>query len=350
MPVYRYKQNGPTSLEIQTEVPGSPTIDQSQPYSYLDITLANSAYKTDLDEAMSRRGYSYDSQDPTNRMVSMDASGVLNIGETSSTPSVPTYGVSVFSKSRAGRRMLAQVGPSGVDYSLQPVLFANKIGWWTANGNGTTVSVVNLGNSTTGTATTRNVTTASFAQSLRRIGYVSAATAGSSAGTRHNALQFWAGNETGSGGYFYCARFVVSQVTATSRLFIGLWGSAAAMSNAQTSTRTNVLGFGTDSGQTTMRWFYNNASGTASSVDLGSDFPTTTVNVAYDARIFCPPNGTTIFYALERLGTPYVAEGFVDTNIPLNTQLLSPQIWINNGTTAAACAIDVVSQYIETDF
>ena len=43
-------------------------------------------------------------------------------------------------------------------------------------------------------------------------------------------------------------------------------------------------------------------------------------------------------------------EGSTNTNIPDSTTLLSPQIWTNNGTTALACGIDVVSQYIETDY
>lgn len=265
-------------------------------------------------------------------------------------PPVPSAGVTLFARFRAGRRMAAQVGPSGLDYSFQPAFFANKITLWTAQGNGTTVSTINFGVSNTGTATLRNVAVTNFSTSLRRLAFVSAATAGVSCGTRHNLLQFYRGDVAGRGGFFYVARFVIDTVLANMRWFVGLYGSAAVIGNVNPSSLTNIIGFGIDSGQTTVRFFNNDGAGTATATDMGASFPATTAAVVYEIRIFCAPNGSTVYYSIERLDSAALVEGSVTTDIPANTQLLSPQIWMNNGAAgAAAVAVAVVSQYMETD-
>ncbi len=283
--------------------------------------------------------------------LSIDAAGYPTLGEaTSTTPAAPAAGATLFERFRAGRRMLAQVGPSGLDYAMQPWIATNKIGWWTAQGNGTVVSIINLANSIQGTATPRNVATTNLASSLRRIAYVSSAVAGSSCGTRHGLAQFWRGNAAGLGGFMYVARFVVDTVTAGMRWFVGLSATTAALGNVNPSTLLNTIGFGIDAGQTTVRFFTNDGAGVATAVDLGASFPATTANVVYEARLFCAPNGSVVDWSLERLDVAALSEGTAAADLPGNTTLLSPQIQFNNGASAAAVAVAVVSQYIETDY
>jgi hypothetical protein len=50
------------------------------------------------------------------------------------------------------------------------------------------------------------------------------------------------------------------------------------------------------------------------------------------------------------VNTAFVAEGALSTDLPANTALIAPQIWVNNGATAAAVAIDVTSQYLDAQF
>lgn len=275
------------------------------------------------------------------------------IEETSSVPSAPGSGVHIFSRLRGGRRMLAQIGPSGVDYSFQPVLFANKISWWTATGNGSVVSTINFGSSNTGTTTTRNISSTRFFTSLRRVGFVSSTTAGSSAGTRHNIQQFWRGNADGLGGFYCVFRFGMSSAStvATQRSFVGLLGTASVLGNTDPSNNTAIpmLGFGVDSADSS--WTFMHGNGTTVTKDtLTGTFPARDLSVSmFDARIFCPPNGSTVFYSLEVLNGGSIFEGSTTTTLPSNTTFLSPQIWTNNGSTALACGIDVVSQYVETD-
>jgi hypothetical protein len=272
---------------------------------------------------------------------------VPDVGST--TPAAPTSGATLFARYRAGRRTTAQIGPSGVDYSFQPSLWGNKVMTWQAQGNGTSTSTSLFGNSATGTATARNVASGSFAGWMRRLAYVSAGTAGASCGTRHNLAQFGRGDGAGRGGFFYVVRFVVDTVQTDMRWFVGLLNATAVIGNVNPSTLTNMIGFGIDSGQTTVRWFNNDGSGTATATDLGASFPATTAAVVYEIRIFCPPNGSTISYSIERLDSAAFTEGSVTTDIPSSTTLLAPQIWMNNGPTAAAVAIAVSSQYLECD-
>jgi hypothetical protein len=379
MPVYRYQANSISQTQISEQVPGAPVIGSTGPSIYVDVTVAAGS-KPDLDEYMTSIGYSYVSQDPLTTpaqaasaqllaggsagqvqynnggpfggaaKLSIDAGGYPNLGEASTVnPAVPAAGSTIFAKYRAGRRMAAQISPNGVSYTLQPSLWGNKIGWWSALGNGLVVSAININNNTTGTATARNVATTTYATSLRQIAYVSAAGAGSSAGTRHGAAQFYTGDVAGRGGFFYVARFVIDTVAAGMRWFIGLLNGIAVIGNVNPSSQLNLVGFGIDAGQTTVRFMNNDGVGVATATDMGASFPATTAGAVYEVRIFCPPNGGTISYSIERLDSAALIEGSVSADIPANTTLLSPQMWINNGATAAAVALSVVTQYIETD-
>lgn len=334
-------------------------------------------------------------------------------------PTAPESGAKLFSRLRAGRRTLGQIGPSGVDYSFQPCLWANKVAWWTAQGNGNSVSVINFGNSATGSTRTRTVATTRFFTSIRRIGYESSSQAGNSAGTRHGVQQFWRGNSDGLGGFYYVARFGLSSAStvSTQRSFVGLIASTSLLPNNDPSLNTGILGFGVDSADSTWTFMHNNnvstvvtgtialfiltvtaissgelaigqiitgsgiaantvitefvtgtggvgtytinisqsvssrtITGIATKDELIGTFPPRDLSVSmFEARIFCPPNGSIIYYSLEVLNGGSLYEGSCTTNIPSNTTLLSPQIWTNNGITAAAVGIDIVSQYIETD-
>lgn len=282
-----------------------------------------------------------------------DAVGEYSNG---SNPTSPSTGLRLFARKNAGRNRLAYIGPAGIDVSVQAFLGANKVGYWGAQGNSNTafntaapgLMLFNFGHAATGTATARAVATTNLFTSSRRLGFLSSGTVGNSAGTRHNALQFWTGNAAGLGGFEYVARFGISQVNATTRFFVGMSTSAAVIANSEPMNNAALLGFGANMSQTTMRVW----SGGGTAVDLGANFPVKTQNSdLYEVRIFCPPNtgsAGNIYWSVTRLNTGHYSEGVFDS-LYTPSGLLSPQIWINNGTTASAVAIDVISQYIETD-
>lgn len=267
-------------------------------------------------------------------------------------PSAPTNGLKVFSRLRSGNRAMATVDPAGVTNELQSALYQRNYIRWMAQGSGTTVFLENFGNSATGTATTRGVASGSLLLSTRRVGYVSNATAGSSAGTRHALQQFWRGNASNLGGFLYVARFGLSSASAvaTQRSFVGLVGSTAVLANADPSSNTNILGFGVDAADSTWT-FMHNAAVTTTKDALTGTFSARDLSVSlFEARIYCKPNDTTIYYSLQVLGGGSLFEGSTSTNIPTNSTFLSPQIWTNNGTTGAAVGIDVLLQYVETQY
>lgn len=279
------------------------------------------------------------------------ASGGLRLTSMANDPASPAAGtLMVYAKTNAGRTFLKVKGPSGLDYALQPSIFSNKVSWWTANGNSTTASIINFNNNVTGTATARNVATTNFLTQTKRLSFVSANGAGSSAGVRHGAAQYWAGNAAGLGGYYFVARFGINTAVATTRSFVGMSATTTALTSTDPSSKVNQLAFGCDAADTQFTFIHNDNAGVSTKDALTGAFPCNTSGVdLYEARMFMPPNSTTVYYSLFRINTGDYFEGSTATNIPASTTLLSPQIWINNGTTASAVDMSVVSVYVETD-
>jgi hypothetical protein len=271
-----------------------------------------------------------------------------------STPAAPASGkLTLFGRNLAGRILPAVIGPSGLDTALQPILARNKVAMMVANGNATTVTNLGFAATTNGTATARNVATTNLFTSMRRIAYVSAATANNSALWRGSGLQWWRGNAAGLGGFLLVVRFGNSDASfvSNSRTFVGMHGLASNIGNVDPSTLANIIGVGNDSADTTLQIMHNDGAGNATKINLGANFPANTVNVdMYELALFCAPNGSTVGYRVERLNTGDVAEGTLSTDLPASTQLLTPHVFRHNGGTAAAVGIDIVSIYIETDY
>ena len=232
--------------------------------------------------------------------------------------------------------------------------FPSKLMTWEAQGGtGLVFTYGGFGTSSTGTVSLRAFATTNLVTSMRRLAFVSSSIAGSSAGTRHAINQFWRGSSVTdpTGGFLYVARFNIDTTAASMRWFVGFTDSTSVIANVNPSTLLNILGFGIDSGQTTVRFFNNDGAGAATATDLGASFPATNISVVYEARILCATNGTVIRYSLERLDAPFsFVEGSVSADIPANTVAMNPQIWVNNGPTAAAVAINIVSQFVETRY
>jgi len=360
-----------------------------------------------------------------------------------SDPAVNAAGAKVYALDRAGRTMLSQVMPdTTMSYTFQPSLMACKIFWYIPQGNGTTVTVIGFGTSNTGTATARTVSAPTGAStdmvfSTRRLGFVTGATAGNSAGTRHNLLQFVMGSSAfpSAGGFYYVVRFNMANTVpvTTQRAFIGLITNAnvinsnpsGAVSTNNPSQISQMIGFGVDAADSTWSFVHNgsvtSAVFTASSNNAGvvtvtavasgtiavgqplfnAGFPNPgifiTANISgsgvgstwqlswtagaaiasstwtqysigkdtltgtlpprdnsitlFEARIYSPRGSDTISYSLEVLNSGgSLAEGSTSTNLPAAGSLLATQIWTNNGGTANACGLDVLNQYIESDF
>jgi hypothetical protein len=265
----------------------------------------------------------------------------------------------LFSRQIANRLMPAFVGPSGLDSVLQPFLARNKVGYWCPPGNATTAPGV-LGftaPTVTGfTAKARNVATTNLFTRMRRLGYVTAATAGAVGQWRQSAAQYTVGSSsTNLGGFTFIIRFGISDAAevAGARMFIGMRTSATP-TNVEPSTLTNCIGVGHGAGDTTMRLFYGGSAAQAS-IDLGASFPANTRTVdVYELSLFSAPNSENVHWEVTRLNTGDVATGTIvntgATVLPTNTTLLCPWGFRTNNATALAVGLDVMSAYIETDY
>jgi|GEM_PF-2624753 len=218
---------------------------------------------------------------------------------------------------------------------------------WFPNVNTTTLNAQGLTATVTGTATAAAMSnTSMFSQSPRLI-FASAASAGSSAGVNGAQLIVWRGSSSDRGGFYLLMRFGWEVPQAQGRCFAGLRGSTAAIGNVNPSTLTDIIGVGFDSGQATMRMLFNDASGTASAVDLGANFPSNAGHDFYELMLAAEPAASEVKWRVERLNSGHIATGTINSDMPAAGTFLTPYLWGNNGTTAAAVQIALHTMYLE---
>jgi Major tropism determinant N-terminal domain len=299
-----------------------------------------------------------------NALTARELTGVFD-GATFNTlgtsdPSTPAAGTAaVYVGEVAGRQMLKIKGPSGLATSLQPMLARNKVGIWAPPGNAATLPGVTgfTAYTAVGTATARNVATGSLFTRMRRLGFVSAATAAALASIRVPVAQVTLGGVSG-GGFLTVIRFGISDAAAVAgaRMFMGMSSNTGAPTNVEPSTLTNAIGIGHGAADATFKLFYG-GSAAQTPIDLGANFPCDTRSTdMYELALFAPPDsGNTVKYEVTRLNTGHVAAGTLTgaagVALPANTTLLSHRWgYRTNNATALAVAFDVAGDYVETDY
>ncbi len=304
-------------------------------------------------------GLTYDKTNDILRLNTVNSA--IQLAGDFSAPTIPPAGtLAIFARQIANRMMIGQVGPSGLDSALQPLLARNKVGYWNPSGNATTVPGVFGITALTGngTATTRTVATTSLATRMRRIGYPSSATAGTFAGARLPVAQFSCGSGSPDGsGFMLIERWVESDSAVVSgrRAYHGMTATAGAFTNVEVNTLLNNVGIcqlSTDATQ----WYWQNAGSAAQGgVAIGTSVgaPGGNSTTAWELAIFAPNSVANTYY----LQLTNITTGATATNIvtgaaavcPQSTMLLAWNAWATNNATAAAAGIDLCSLYIETD-
>lgn len=271
-------------------------------------------------------------------------------------PSAPASGVIAHANGSYGRQMLGQVPKAGRPYQFHPFFGTGRHIQVQANPN--TISISSFGvaaPTASGTITARTIATTSHYTWQRRVGYVSAITNNSAAGIRQVNLVYGLGNAANTGGFHFVARFGISDavLAAGARTFVGLTGTTTALGNNDPSNFLNHISIGHDGADTTLQIMHNGATGTATKINLGANFPCNTVSTdMYEVSFFCAPNTTTVYYYVENLRTGAVASGTITNTakLPATNQLLAWQIWRHNATSGVAVGIDIVTVYIENDY
>jgi len=251
------------------------------------------------------------------------------------TPDASNYYASI--RTHAGLHGRTSLKPSEREYPIT----------WLPRAGSATFDAVGLATASTGTASAVAPSSSNLFTQAPRNKIASAATAGSSATLRGSQLCLWRGNAAGLGGFYLCMRGGIETFQSNARMFMGLYSAAADIGNVNPSTLLNMAGIGFDSGQTTLRLFRNDGSGAATAIDLGASFPTNSSETLYELILSAEPNASEIRYRVENLNSGAVAEGALSSDLPASTQFLTPHFWFNNGTTAAAVEIAVVSLYAE---
>ncbi|MEP7204647.1 MAG: hypothetical protein ABI716_00440 [Candidatus Saccharibacteria bacterium] len=304
-------------------------------------------------------GLTYDKTNDILRLNTVN-SAVQIAGDFTAATTPPAGTLSIFARQIANRMMIAQVGPSGLDSALQPLLARNKVGYWNPPGNATTVPGVFGITALTanGTATTRTIATTTLATRMRRIGYPSTAIAGTFAGARLAQAQFSCGSGSPDGsGFMVIERWVESDPAVVSgrRAFHGMTATTGAFTNVEVNTLLNNVGIcqlSTDATQ----WYWQNAGSSAqvaTAVGTSVGAPGGNSTTAWELAIFAP-NGVANTYYLQLTN---ITTGATATNTvsgaaavcPQSTMLLSWNAWATNNATGAITGIDMCSLYVETD-
>jgi hypothetical protein len=136
---------------------------------------------------------------------------------------------------------------------------------------------------------------------------------------------FWRGDAAGLGGFWFAARvgYDADNDTEALRRFAGVLQNPASVSQFNTAF-VNCAGFShEDTGESNWMFRHNDGSGSPTAVDTGLAHAG---NKVYDMRIFCPPNGSTIYWWIQEVNGSS-ASGSVTTDLPTNTVLMYGLCW-----------------------
>lgn len=275
-----------------------------------------------------------------------------------SDPAAPSAGLGrLWARLISGRTVPKWMGSSGIDYALQSSLWGNQIQQVTP-ATGTTAGTF-MGGSLTSAGTVSHPTPSNTrrATGMRRIRHANVVTTTNQVlgfhGGSADMAAYLRGNGNGPGGFFLFARFSTALWAAnTVRLFVGFRSGTTAVVASDTLAG-NLCGFWhatTDNGTTIN--FTTRDGTTANSTAI--TVPTLGADVGFDAYIFCPPQGSTIYYRLDRLDTgATIVDSSTSTNLPSATTFMAPECAMSNGTantTVTTVAIALNKLYIEADY
>jgi hypothetical protein len=203
---------------------------------------------------------------------------------------------------------------------------------FTFNNNSTTVTTDGgLTASASASTLAPGVAATNFASKQIRLRYyATVVSTGRYTGLRGSALLWFI-----SGGFRFVCDFNVSDTAfgVGCQQFYGMAGQTtdlgyAGASLVQVSTLTNVIGLGNDALDANLQIIHNDATGTATKIDLGAAFPANrTVGAAmttvYSVMLYNAPASTNVIYKVTNNETGAIAQGVITTDLPATSQGLN---------------------------
>lgn len=212
-----------------------------------------------------------------------------------------------------------------------PKLRGNETYRGVAYSNNSTTEVTSGGITiaTTGSTIARAVASTNYASKQVRKGfYGSVVSAGRYTGTRGSALLWYLG-----GGFKYMCDVYISDTAYGSgcRQFYGMAGQTTDLAYSDSvlvSSLTNIIGVGSDAADTNLQVFYNDATGTATKIDLGANFPANrtagaALTTIYSIELYNDSASTDVKYCVKNKETGSTAMGTLSSDLPLHTQGLN---------------------------
>jgi hypothetical protein len=217
----------------------------------------------------------------------------------------------------------------------QPITFLSPFETYRGiniNNNSTTVvSEGGITMSSSASTTAQTVASTNFATKQIRLRYsATVVSSGRYTGTRGSALLWYL-----HGGFRYICDFNISDTSysAGCQQFYGLAGQTTdlaygGVSGTLVNTLTNIIGIGSEVGDTNLQVFHNDASGTATKIDLGINFPANRTagaisTTVYSIELYNEPMSTDVKYKVKNNETGAIANGTISTNLPLSSQGLN---------------------------
>jgi hypothetical protein len=287
----------------------------------------------------------------------LDDNAVLQL-PVAAIPSPPSGGnARLFIQDRAGREVQAWRGATGLEQINLAHPGVKAMRWAMAVPTGTTPSTQGIALTATGTATANSPAATNRYSRIGKLDYlVTTAATTAVAGVRMTPLLVTIGaSSAGDGGFDFKLKWgpATGGATSTHRGFAGLTGSTTAPTDVEPSTLVNMVGMGWDAADANIQIMHNDGSGTATKIDLGSNFPVPSADRAnyYLLELYSPPGTTQIVgYRITDLLDGDVAAGLITTNLPSNSTLLAGRAWMSVGGTSSVIGIGFSSMTIETDY
>lgn len=122
--------------------------------------------------------------------------------------------------------------------------------------------------------------------------------------------------------------------------------TGAPEASSTTSTIVNFVGLAHEVNDANYSIVHNDASGTATIIDLGSNFPTRpTANHWYQLELW--GRNSAMYYAVTNLQTGSTASGTISSNLPSNSDGLCPMAFVNNASSGASQGLLYERTYYE---
>ena len=214
---------------------------------------------------------------------------------------------------------------------LIPYLMGNETYRGMSFANNTTTVTVDGGvtTSTSASTTAQSVGTTNFATRAIRLRYsATVVSTGRYTGTRGSSLLWYI-----TGGFKFVCDFNISDTAYGSgcRQFYGMAGSTTDLTYTDAVTvasLTNIIGVGSDAADSNLQVFYNDATGTATKIDLGGLFPANrtagaAMTTIYSVILYNAPTSNNVSYRVTNKESGDYTEGTIATNMPANTQGLT---------------------------